>query len=107
MQPTESVSIRWVSSVEEIPPDLWASCFAPPLEGLWWYRSLERSGLESQFTFAYAILERGALPIGIAPAFLMDVPIDLVAPPAIAKILRAAGAVIPRLRYQRDRKSVV
>ncbi len=101
MQPVEPVSIRWVSSVEEIPSDLWDRCFAPPLEGLWWYRALEQSGLESQFTFAYAILERGALPIGIAPTFLMDVPIDLVAPPAIAKILRVAGAVIPRLRYQR------
>ena len=101
MQPVEPVSIRWVSSVEEIPSDLWDHCFAPPLEGLWWYRALERSGLESQFTFAYAILERGALPVGIAPTFLMDVPIDLVAPPAIAKILRVAGAVIPRLRYQR------
>ena len=101
MQPVEPLSIRWVSSVEEIPSDLCDCCFPPPLEGLWWYRSLERSGLESQFTFAYAILERGALPVGIAPTFLMDVPIDLVAPPAIAKILRIAGAVIPRLRYQR------
>ena len=101
MQPVEPLSIRWVSSVEEIPSDLWDRCFPSPLEGLWWYRSLERSGLESQFTFAYAILERGALPVGIAPTFLMDVPIDLVAPPAIAKILRIAGAVIPRLRYQR------
>ncbi len=101
MQPVEPLSIRWVSSVEEIPSDLCDCCFPPPLEGLWWYHSLERSGLESQFTFAYAILERGALPVGIAPTFLMDVPIDLVAPPAIAKILRIAGAVIPRLRYQR------
>lgn len=31
----------------------------------------------------------------------MDVPIDLVAPPVIASLLHVAGAVIPRLRYQR------
>ena len=101
MQSVEPLSLRWVSSVEAIPSYLWDACFPPPLEGRWWYRALERSRLEAQFTFAYAILERGARPVGIAPTFLMDVPIDLVAPPAIATILRVAGAVLPRLRYQR------
>ena len=101
MQPAEAVSIRWVSSAEDIPSDLWARCFILPLEGHWWYRALERSGLESQFTFRYAILKRGAEPVGIAPTFLMDVPIDLVMPPLIAHFLRFAGSVIPCLRYQR------
>lgn len=81
--------------MEAIPSDLWDTCFPPPLEGLWWYRALERSLLESQFTFASAILERGTRLVGISPTFLMDVPIDLVAPPAIATILRVAGAVLP------------
>lgn len=101
MPSSEAFSIHWVSSVEEIPSDLWARCFAPPLEGHWWYRVLERSGLEAQFTFAYAVIEQGPHPVGIAPTFLMDVPIDLVAPPVIARFLRRAGSVIPRLRYQR------
>ena len=94
-------SIRWVYSTEDIPPDLWSRCFAPPLEGHWWYRALERSGLESQFTFAYALIERDSTPVGIAPTFTMDVPIDLVAPPLIARVLRSIGSLIPRLRYQR------
>jgi len=101
MQPAESLSVRWVSSVEDIPSDLWARCFVPPLEGRWWYRALEQSGLASQFIFAYAIVERGPEPVGIAPVFLMDVPVDLVAPPVIARLLRLAGKVIPRLRFQR------
>lgn len=94
-------SIRWVSSADEIAADLWARCFPSPLEGLWWYTTLEHSGLESQFTFAYAVIERGTDSVGIAPTFLMDVPIDLVAPPLIARLLRMAGNVVPRLRYQR------
>ena len=101
MQPAASLSIRWVSSVEDISSDLWARFFVPPLEGQWWYRTLERSGLVTQFTFAYAIIERDSDPVGIAPTFLMDVPIDLVAPPMIARLVRFAGNVIPRLRYQR------
>ncbi len=95
------LSLRWVSSAEEIPPALWAQCFAPPLEGAWWYRVLEQSALADQFTFAYALLERDTIPVGIVPTFLMDVPIDLVAPPPIARFLRWAGGVLPRLRYQR------
>jgi len=94
-------SIRWVSSADEIAIDLWQHCFPPPLEGHWWYTTLERSGLASQFTFAYAVIEQAAEAVGIAPTFLMDVPIDLVAPPLIARLLRVAGNVFPRLRYQR------
>ena len=101
MTPHRLLSIRWVSSVDEIPSDLWVRCFPPPVEGRWWYQTLELSGLESQFTFAYAILEQGTSPVGIAPTFLMDVPIDLVAPPLIARFLRVAGNVFSRLRYQR------
>ena len=101
MDTEKQLSIRWVSTVDEIPSELWARCFPPPVEGRWWYQVLEHSRLDSQFTFAYAVIEREATAVGIAPTFLMDVPIDLVAPPMIAHLLRVAGGVLPRLRYQR------
>jgi hypothetical protein len=101
MEADRQLAIRWVSTVDEIPSELWAQCFPPPLEGRWWYQVLEHSGLDAQFTFAYAVIERDAAPVGVAPTFLMDVPIDLVAPPMIARLLRLAGGVLPRLRYQR------
>src|SRR5262249_46987459 len=50
---------------------------------------------------AYGVIERGAEPVGIAPTFLMDVPLDLVAPPLIARVLRTAGRVFSGFRYQR------
>ena len=96
-----SITLRWVKSADEIPEELWASAFPPPLEGLWWYRALEQGRLEDQFRFAYGVLERGGQPIGIVPSFEMDVPIDLVAPPLVARAVRAAGRLIPRLRYLR------
>jgi hypothetical protein len=71
------------------------------LEGRWWYSVLERSGLDDQFSFSYAVLERNGIPIGIAPTFLMNVPIDLVAPPFLARIICNAGKWFPRVRYQR------
>jgi hypothetical protein len=95
------LSIRWVKTSGEIDGGLWAECFAPPLEGRWWYEVLERSGLEDQFDFSYAIIEDAGREIGIAPCFLMDVPMDLVAPPAVAWMLRQVGRVIPGVKYQR------
>ena len=93
--------MRWVETVAAVPPDLWAAAFAVPLEGAFWYRALERARLEHQFGFAYGIIERGPQAVGIAPTFLMDVPIDLVAPPLVAAALRAGGRLAPRLRHQR------
>ena len=94
-----AVSVCWVQSADAIPEELWAQCFPPPLEGRWWYTALERAGLDDQFTFAYAMLMRGENAIGIAPAFVMDVPLDIVAPPSLARLLRSLVAWFPRLRY--------
>jgi len=95
------IEVRWVASVHDAPLHDWQACFPPPIEGWWWYAALEKSGLESQFQFLYGLVESEGKLLAIAPAFVMDVPIDLVAPPLVAKALRAAGAVIKRLRYQR------
>lgn len=99
--PAPAWTVSWHRSTREIPAELWAKCFRPPLEGLWWYLALEDSGLEDQFQFHYALLSKGGAPAGIAPAFVFNVPIDLVAPPLIAKLLKVFGGVLPRLRYQR------
>jgi hypothetical protein len=95
----QRITLRWVESADDIPEELWGRAFPPPLEGLWWYRALEQGRLEDQFRFAYGMLTRGNEPIGIVPSFEMNVPIDLVAPPFIARTVRAAGQLIPKLRY--------
>jgi uncharacterized protein len=93
--------VTWVASVTDVPPELWARCFPPPLEGLWWYAALERAGLHEQFTFAYAAISRDGEPVGIAPAFRMDLPLEIVLPDAIAPAVKWIGKVIPALRYER------
>jgi hypothetical protein len=95
------LTIRWVKTAGEIDAALWMECFAPPLEGQWWYETLERSELQDQFDFSYAIISDAGKDVGIAPCFLMDVPMDLVAPPAVAWMLRQVGRVIPSVNYQR------
>ena len=93
-------SIRWVSSAREIPAQVWDACFGPPVEGRWWYQSLEDSDLDDQFKYCYAIVSSHGNPVGIAPAFLMDVPIDVVAP-EVAPVLKMVGKVLPSVLYQR------
>ena len=78
--------IHWHQSVEDIPDALWQECFAAPYEGKWWYAALERAGLDAQFKFMYGLVSYNDKAVAIAPAFLMDVPITLVIPPALVPI---------------------
>ena len=93
--------VTWVESADAVGETLWAACFPQPLEGLWWYRSLERAKLEDQFTFAYAIVSRDGVPIGIAPAFQMDLALEIVLPDEIKSLAIWIGKTFPALRYQR------
>jgi predicted N-acyltransferase len=93
--------IQWHASVDDIPEALWQECFAAPYEGKWWYAALERAGLHDQFKFMYGLVSYNDKPVAIAPAFLMDVPIALVIPPALLPIFNILGKVFPALLYQR------
>jgi hypothetical protein len=90
-------SVRFVESESQIDPALWDACFAPPLEGRWWYSTLEQCGLEDQFSFLYGVIHRDGTPVGIAPAFAMDFPVALVAPPGLLRAIEGLGRVFPAL----------
>ncbi len=96
-----AVQVAFVDRMEAIGDAVWNECFRPPLEGRFWYHTLEACGLESQFGFHYALLSAGGRPVGIAPCFLHDVRVSLVAPPAAALVLEALSRVFPRAGYQR------
>lgn len=95
------ITINWLRSVDEIDINLWRQCISAQLEGRWWYEVLEKSGLEDQFHFYYGLILENKEPVGIVPAFLNDVPIELVAPDGIAAILRIASKIFPACGYQR------
>ncbi len=94
-------SVRWVDSFDDIPAALWDICFAPPLEGRWWYATMHQCGIEDQFTFSYAVVERSGEAVAIAPTFLMDVPLDVIAPDGLARLVRLVGKYVRFLRFQR------
>lgn len=98
---TGTVGVEWFASAADLPDALWSRCFPASLEGRWWYLALERAGLEAQFTFAYAGLRRGGELVGIAPTFLMDLSLDLVAPDELGPVIKALRPLFPALRYQR------
>ena len=84
-------SVVFVRAASDIDAALWDACFPPPLEGRWWYEALERSHLDDQFTFLYGVISRDGTPIGIAPAFVMNFPVSLVAPDALKPLLPLLG----------------
>ena len=97
----QAVQIEFADRVADIDEAVWRACFPNPLEGLFWYRTLEMSGLEDQFTFSYAVIRKAGKQVGIAPCFLHDVPITLVAPRPVALVLTLLSKVFPRVGYQR------
>src|SRR5438105_12442672 len=86
-----------VDSESQVDPALWDACFAPPLEGRWWYSTLEQCGLEDQFSFLYGVIHRDGVAVGIAPAFVMDFPVALVAPGALRRAIEGLGRMFRSL----------
>jgi hypothetical protein len=81
------LTLEWRDRADALDSALWQACFGAPREGLFWFRSFERAGLDDQFQFFYGELQRDGLPCGIVPAFVFNVPMRLVAPPALARVL--------------------
>jgi uncharacterized protein len=84
------LELIWHRRTSDIPETVWADCFPPPHEGLFWFRALEASGMADQFTFFFGLLRDGAASIGIVPAFVFDLPLELVLPDAAARIASLA-----------------
>jgi len=93
--------VEFFETASQIPNGLWAACFQPPAEGRWWYETLDQSGIEDQFTFFYGLIEHLGRPVGIAPGFVMDVPVEQVAPQEFLRLLRPVGKIVPSVLCQR------
>jgi hypothetical protein len=97
----QATQVSFVGRADDIAESLWRDCFRDPLEGRFWYQTLEASGLEDQFTFSYGLITVDRRPVGIAPCFLHDVSIALVAPRPVAFVLAQLSKVFERVGYQR------
>jgi hypothetical protein len=76
-------------------------CFHPPGEGRWWYEALEQSGIDDQFTLFYGLIKDLGCPVGIAPLFVMDIPVEEVAPSIFLRLIRLIGKIVPSVLCQR------
>src|SRR5258708_11983960 len=85
--------VQFCETASQIADDLRDACFLPPAEGRWWYETMEQSDIEDQFTFLYGLITDLGGPVGIAPAFVMDVPIAQVPPPVLLRLLRLVGQI--------------
>ena len=93
--------VEWVASTSDIPLDVWRGCFPAPLEGLWLYEALERGGLDEQFSFAYALIIRDETIIAVAPVFTAVLPISLIVPDIIDRLIGLGGRLLRPLRFQK------
>src|SRR5260370_13117060 len=97
----QAYEVEFLETASQIPNDLWDACFQPPAEGRWWYEALDQSGIDDQFTFFYGLKKNLGCPVGIAPIFVMDVPVDQVAPQEFLRLLRLVGKIVSTVFFQR------
>jgi Acetyltransferase (GNAT) domain len=98
VQPYE---VEFLKKASQIPVDLWDALFQPPAAGRWWYEALEQTGIDDQFTFFYGLIKHLGCPVGIAPVFVMDIPVEQVAPQEFLRPLRLLGKIVPSVLFQR------
>lgn len=98
---TGECSVSWVSTYKEIPTALFDRTFGDDIEGAWWYQALENSKLSDQFQFQYGVISVNGEPVGVAPAFLMDLPLDLVVPESVLPLFKLFGNLHRGALYQR------
>jgi len=63
-------------------------------------RSSNPTSTTSSLSF-YGLIKHLGLPIGIAPVFAMDIPVEQVAPQAFLRLLRLIGKIVPSVLSQR------
>src|ERR1700757_4570816 len=93
--------VEFFETASQIADDLWEDCFQPPAEGRWWYETLDQSGIEDQFTFFYGMIKHLGRSVGIVPIFVMDLPVEQVAPQQFLRLLRLIGKIVPSVLSQR------
>jgi Acetyltransferase (GNAT) domain len=93
--------VEFFKTASQIPNGLWEACFQPPAEGRWWYETLDQSGIDDQFAILYGLIRHLGRPVGIAPVFVMDLPVEEFAPQEFLRLLRLVGKIVPSILFQR------
>jgi hypothetical protein len=99
--PQTNLRVEFVESASLISSELWERCFPSPLEGQWWYETLERADLSEQFTFFYAVIHEHTRMVGIAPIFLMNLPLSVIAPDGLVPLVERLEDLSPSLMRPR------
>ena len=93
---------EFFETASQLPNALWDACFQLPAEGRWWYETLDQSGIKDQFTFFYGLIEHLGRPVGIAPGFVMDVPVEQVAPQEFLRLITRLMDAVQKERRVRE-----
>jgi GNAT acetyltransferase-like protein len=78
--------MSWHPRCADIDPAAWRRLFRPPALGLFWFKALE-AGTGEQFEFWYGQIRSGVATVGIVPAFLFDLPLEIILPQGERRLL--------------------
>jgi hypothetical protein len=95
------IRMSWHPRCTDIDSTAWKRLFRAPTLGLFWFKALE-AGTGQQFKFWYGQIRSGVATVGIVPAFLFDLPLEIIVPQRERKVLDwLARGPLRRTRYVR------
>lgn len=90
------LTTRIVNRITEIPPQDWDKAFPDIPENHNFLKTLDET-LFGQFTFYYILVSEDGLPVGCAPCFVMDFPIDIAVSNPLKIFFNAVRKIAPKI----------
>jgi predicted N-acyltransferase len=90
------MEIKLFNKIEEIPEKDWMSVFPDVPENYRFMRALDAANF-TQFKFYYLMAYESGVPVGCAPLFLMDFPLDMNLRGFLKRITKSLRRVFPKL----------
>ena len=96
MGTTLKLKVKIVNKIAELPQQEWDSLFPQVLENYYFFKNLDESSFD-QFSFFYILVYENDIPVGAAPCFMMDFPLDIAVSGLLKLFFSAVRKVLPKL----------
>src|SRR3989338_3008570 len=83
-----------VNKIGDIPPDDWNAVYPKVAEGYHFFKAIDESNVES-VSFYYIMVYRDGTPVGAAPCFLIDYPLETTIEGPLKKFIQKIKGLFP------------
>ena len=90
------LKVKIANKIEELPQEEWDSFFPGVIENHSFLKTLDESSFD-QFSFRYILIYENNTPVGAAPCFIMDFPLDIAVNGPLKLFFSALKKALPKV----------